>query len=405
LSLQRRSTGQTGPTGVPPIVHEALRSPGRPLDPATRAFVEPRFGHDFGKVRVHADAQADESARAVSAVAFTVGHDIVFGAGQYSPGTAAGQRLLAHELAHVVQQGGAPRLLQRQGQATDSKVADEQLDEVLALVQTFIQTLQQKNLESAGETETSPQYEAPVTDLETALEQLTALRTSGTAEQKLAIAQQFKSLLAQRGGLRGQAAPVVAQRKPAGSEISDDPLEREADAAAEQVVDARSGTLGLPPLSRGSLGSRGTIQKQGGPAEAVVIGGGIAAGPPGWVILAVGAAAIAIGIGIAYVATRPRAVPLPVTCATAYPTVNYCATLAGYDYLSPQAALQALKQRTGINNLRLVSARPTTSGPCPGEGTHYGVKSDGEYIASIVCCPCCLEIGGVPTLITRCRIV
>ena len=90
--------------GVPPIVHEVLRSPGQPLDVATRAFMEPRFGHDFSGVRVHTDAKAAESARAVNALAYTVGRNVVFGAGQYLPQTNAGQRLLAHELTHTVQQ-------------------------------------------------------------------------------------------------------------------------------------------------------------------------------------------------------------------------------------------------------------------------------------------------------------
>ena len=97
---------------VPPIVHEVLRSPGQPLDAATRAFMEPRFGHDFSRVRVHTDTKAAESARAVSALAYTVGRDVVFGAEQYAPGTSVGQRLMAHELTHVVQQGNSNSTLQ-----------------------------------------------------------------------------------------------------------------------------------------------------------------------------------------------------------------------------------------------------------------------------------------------------
>jgi hypothetical protein len=90
---------------VPPVVHDVLRSPGQPLDLATSAFFEPRFAHDFSQVRVHTDTKAAESARAVNARAYTVGRDVVFGAGQYAPRTAAGDRLLAHELTHVAQQG------------------------------------------------------------------------------------------------------------------------------------------------------------------------------------------------------------------------------------------------------------------------------------------------------------
>jgi hypothetical protein len=91
---------------VPPIVHEVLRSPGQPLDGKTRAFFEPRFGHDFSHVRVHTGARAAESAQAVNALAYTVGRDVVFDTRQYMPTTSAGQRLLAHELTHVVQQQG-----------------------------------------------------------------------------------------------------------------------------------------------------------------------------------------------------------------------------------------------------------------------------------------------------------
>jgi hypothetical protein len=93
-----------GEEGVPPIVYEVLRSPGQPLDAATRAFFEPRFGYDFSGVRVHTDAKAAESARAVNARAYTVGRDVVFGAGQYAPGTYAGRSLIAHELSHTLQQ-------------------------------------------------------------------------------------------------------------------------------------------------------------------------------------------------------------------------------------------------------------------------------------------------------------
>lgn len=106
LSLQRRESSHSPVPAIPPVVHEALNWPGQPLDPTTRAFVEPRFGHDFSQVRVHTDAKAVESARSINALAYTVGQDIVFGAGQYQPRTRTGQKLLAHELSHTIQQGG-----------------------------------------------------------------------------------------------------------------------------------------------------------------------------------------------------------------------------------------------------------------------------------------------------------
>lgn len=92
---------------VPPIVHEVLRSPGHSLDENTRTFMEFRLGHSFRRVRVHTDSRAADSARAVDALAYTVGREVVFGAGRYAPKTSAGQRLLAHELTHVVQQRAA----------------------------------------------------------------------------------------------------------------------------------------------------------------------------------------------------------------------------------------------------------------------------------------------------------
>jgi hypothetical protein len=90
-----------------------LRDAGSTLSPDVRAVTEPRFGRDFGGVRVHTGGPAAEAARAVNARAFTVGHDIVFGPGEFSPQTPGGLRLLAHELTHVVQQGQAGHEIRR----------------------------------------------------------------------------------------------------------------------------------------------------------------------------------------------------------------------------------------------------------------------------------------------------
>jgi hypothetical protein len=102
--LQRAAMDHSPVQEVPPVVHDVLRSPGQPLDAGTRAFMEPRFGQDFSNVRVHTDVKASESARAVNALAYTVGHDVVFATGQYAPKTNEGRKLIAHELTHVVQQ-------------------------------------------------------------------------------------------------------------------------------------------------------------------------------------------------------------------------------------------------------------------------------------------------------------
>jgi hypothetical protein len=109
--LQTKPVGAGHPalTAAPPSVLDVIRSPGRPLDPLTRAFMEPRFGHDFSDVRVHTGADASQSALEIGARAYTAGSSIVFAEGQASTSTYEGRRLLAHELAHVVQQGKAKR--------------------------------------------------------------------------------------------------------------------------------------------------------------------------------------------------------------------------------------------------------------------------------------------------------
>jgi outer membrane protein OmpA-like peptidoglycan-associated protein len=101
-----RAKAETGsaPHEAPADLMAGLGS-GSPLDHTTRSFMEPRFGHDFGQVRVHDNAAADRAARSVHALAFTAGRDIVFRAGTYLPGSVDGRKLLAHELAHTVQQG------------------------------------------------------------------------------------------------------------------------------------------------------------------------------------------------------------------------------------------------------------------------------------------------------------
>ncbi|MGH9764800.1 MAG: DUF4157 domain-containing protein [Blastocatellia bacterium] len=104
MSVQRSPLSSIEQLKAPPIVSEVLRSPGQPLDSTTRAFMEPRFGHDFSRVRVHTDRRAGESARATNALAYTAGQNVVFGEGNYRPNTPDGKRLLAHELTHVVQQ-------------------------------------------------------------------------------------------------------------------------------------------------------------------------------------------------------------------------------------------------------------------------------------------------------------
>jgi Domain of unknown function (DUF4157) len=105
----QRFAGQTSAQAVaaPASVDRALGSLGGPLEPALRQDMEQRFGHDFSRVRVYSGAEAEQSARKLSANAYTVGYNIVFNAGRFAPATNDGRRLIAHELTHVVQQLGA----------------------------------------------------------------------------------------------------------------------------------------------------------------------------------------------------------------------------------------------------------------------------------------------------------
>lgn len=134
LGLQRKSAQVLGfsnrSSQVPPIVHEVIRSPGKPLDPATRSIMESHFRKDFSHIRIHTDPKDARSADHISALAYTFGRHIVFGPGQYSPHNAQGQSLIAHELAHVVQHamgqstsGESPTAMAPRGSAAEQEAA------------------------------------------------------------------------------------------------------------------------------------------------------------------------------------------------------------------------------------------------------------------------------------------
>ncbi len=131
--LQQKQAGpQTAVGEAQATVLRVLRAPGQPLDAETRAFMEPRFGHDFGDVRVHSDVAAAQSAQIMGAAAYTAGREVVFAADYFAPGTPAGRRLIAHELAHVVQQRRVAPFLQR-----DPLPLYKSTDPVIELKQVF----------------------------------------------------------------------------------------------------------------------------------------------------------------------------------------------------------------------------------------------------------------------------
>ena len=163
-TLRRKAGGDFVGTEAPAIVEEALRSPGMPLDAATRNFFEPRFGSGFGHVRVHADALGAKSAQAVGALAYTVSGNIAFANGEYAPESRAGRMLLAHELAHVLQQEGGrrdyahnrpsvraagPQVLQREPKSTAADSAPVKKEATGPYQQIFI--VRDKGLQLGGE--------------------------------------------------------------------------------------------------------------------------------------------------------------------------------------------------------------------------------------------------------------
>ena len=126
VQVQRSATSPSPASrAAPTSVDRALATPGRPMSDALRRDMEPRFGHDFARVRIHADALAAASARDVHARAYTVGDDIVFGAGRFAESTHDGRRLIAHELTHVLQQQRAAAIVQR---APETDVAASDAD-------------------------------------------------------------------------------------------------------------------------------------------------------------------------------------------------------------------------------------------------------------------------------------
>jgi hypothetical protein len=131
--IQRRAL-DTSETEIPSSVDRVLQSPGRQLDHDTRASMESRFGHDFSRVRVHTDTHAASSAHEIHAAAYTSGTNIVFGDRRFDPHTPAGRQLLAHELAHVVQQHGPSPIPAGIGAHDDvhERTADRMADNVVS---------------------------------------------------------------------------------------------------------------------------------------------------------------------------------------------------------------------------------------------------------------------------------
>jgi hypothetical protein len=234
------SSASGGTEAVPPSVERTLAAPGATLDQATRRDMEDRFGRDFSRVRVHHDGPAAQSAREVHAKAYTVGDHVVFGQGQFAPGTEAGRRLLAHELTHVVQQSAGTLRLQRQcvQSPCPPSVPIDALFPRYEAAEKCIQTLYQRT-HPAAKPGVSLSFNADWLHL-----------TGGNSQEKLAL-----------GCLRGEGVPEPGT-KGAGPNMT---AKGGMVAAAPDIWDFRAGTmyeittLSGAPLRLGKLGAQITL--------------------------------------------------------------------------------------------------------------------------------------------------
>lgn len=315
LSLQRKSRNSELETRndsfVPPIVHEVVRSPGQALDSTTSSFMEPRFGHDFSRVRVHTDTRAAQSAQAVRAHAYAVGSHIVFGQGKFELGSIAGRRLLAHELCHVVQQsrasGAASTGVLRRDEAQDTLTSPASTQSPLAK-ELFELADRVEHAQSGGGDPATFKQIADFT------EHLRVVARSDDADEQVRVLGAFTAphlaWIQQEASKEGNAAqqPVAMQKLADGLGISDpeDTAEIEAARVADEVVSRGSATVHAVPTQM--------LHRQNGAAAALsgllafeAAGGAeaeIATGPPGWVVGGLALLAIA-GLTIVTMA-RPR---------------------------------------------------------------------------------------------------
>jgi hypothetical protein len=273
--LQRKSSNDSKHSEAPPIVGEVLQSSGQPLDANARSFFESRFGYNFSRVRVHTNVKAANSAQAVRAQAYTVGENIVFGAGRYNPETREGKKLLAHELTHVVQQQRLSRTetmlhrLVNNQVATDAGSESEATDTTGRLLDLIAnaeqihsranQKLAAKASEGAPDVDASSLEESQkyVNGLNNLLIKLREVVSSNDESLKRHVLEEFTSekLADAEGDLRSQNQPKTARvniREIPDEGVAAAPLnvshplsaaEMEADRVAAQIISGENVTV------------------------------------------------------------------------------------------------------------------------------------------------------------------
>lgn len=360
---------------------------GQALDSETRQSMESRFGHDFGHVRIHTDESAAASARSVNALAYTLGNNIVFDKGQYQTGTSSGLKLLAHELTHVVQQGDAGRRVppSARGHSGNSAETASFHNDKVSVTRSSPPGIARQGLGGAVVPGGPPPLPPSV---------LFSNPSAAAAPE-----------------LVGGAAPEIVTGAAAAPEVV-------TAAAAPEII---AGTAGAAPEVVGgvatgtSLGLGAILAPLAGVVAFLWPNTSIVSGDEERRMLEAARRATpqpqTRPQAQPQTQTQPQAEPIPQerrrTCATDHPGVPLCSSLPSqYTFRSPQAALNALK--TSLHNPSLSfhsGGARATGGPCPGIGTHYNVRFQGQKVASITCCPCCLDTPNGPVTATRCRIV
>lgn len=237
--VQREVQATSAHAATPPGGNAPNLGAGQPLDAPQRNFFETRMGHDFGDVRVHTGAQAQRSADAFDANAYTVGSDIVFGAGQYAPETAGGQRLLAHELTHVVQQErGATQEIARQPRSLEESLPAEELldDELFWEVIELRRWLEENQVNSA--------------ETGRLTEELT--RFEAEAGHRLKSSERFKALIA--GESTARVLELIVQAREMSREEKISARERELAAQFLEILKTEAQTRKQPVEAPTSIG-------------------------------------------------------------------------------------------------------------------------------------------------------
>lgn len=394
---------------APAIVGDVVGSGGQPLSAEERAYFEPRLGRPLDDVRIHTDARADASARAVNAIAYTVGHDIAFRQGAFAPATASGRRLLAHELAHVAQ--GSPGASARAGEGglrvSDPDDASER--EADRIADTVVRGDGRSPSREAGPARESagvPTVEASASTLhrepavELPAEPIEPVPESGVRPKvptPTGSAPQSgpgfwgrvgRGLGAVGGlvtgpllvGLAAIAAILTYSSKTAPrwrTEIN--PITGEGYASPEEFEEISR----LPPEEIERRKKEHEAATSAGTGKPPAPAGGPAPAP------------------------QPSAAPqeqAKETCAEKMPNLIRCddPKLNAHTFRSENGAFKSIK----LPDLRKEQQGATaTSGPCVGRGGwHTRVKSGGTYVASIVCCPCCDDSSGKAIGGTRCMV-